>query len=84
MPKPKPSKQKTVEEKSSLKEALKNFNDEMLQELMDKVSRGYTGWDDAFNANYMKEQISNHLAKGDWIVVANLAMFLHTLEAEDA
>ena len=83
MPKPKLSKEKTVAEKLALADALNEFKDKMLDELIDKVSRGYVGWDDEFNANYMKEQISNHLAKGDWVSVANLAMFLETLEIEE-
>jgi hypothetical protein len=83
MPKPKLPKEKIVSEKESLKDSLNDFKDKMLDELMDKLSKGYVGWDDVFNANYMKEQISNHLAKGDFVAVANLAMFLETMETEE-
>ncbi len=83
MPKPKLSKEIIVAEKESLKDALNAFKDEMLDELMDKLSRGYVGWDDAFNENYIKEHLSNHLAKGDWVTVANLAMFLNNFEPEE-
>ena len=82
MPKPKLSKEVTVSEKEALKDSLNTFKDEMLDELMDKLSKGYLGWDDAFYENYIKEQLSNHLAKGEWVTVANLAMFLNNFNQE--
>ena len=77
MPKPKHS---LESEKEALTVTLHTFTMCMKREIMEKADLGYRGWDDTKMQQYMKEQISNHLAKGNWVVVANLAMFLDNLE----
>ncbi len=77
MPKPNRS---VIEERKELEEAFDCFTKNMWIEIMKKLGQGYLGWDNPDMQQYMKEQISNHLAKDDWVAVANLAMFLDNLE----
>jgi hypothetical protein len=79
MPKPVYNEDAIRDEELALDAVLEAFKVKMKTELLDKLSKGYTGWDDASFGTYMKEQLKNHAAKGDYVKAANLAMFLEKL-----
>lgn len=80
MPKPIYNEDAKKEQGELLDAVLNPFKVRMQTELLDKINKGYMGWDEPAFENYMKEQLSNHLAKGEYVKVANLAMFLDNLQ----
>ena len=80
MPKPIYNEDAKKEQGELLDAVLDEFKLKMRVELFDKISKGYMGWNEPSFEKYMAEQISNHLAKGEYIKVANLAMFLDNLQ----
>lgn len=67
-------------ETMALSKLIKVFSDEMERKLHRKLMQGYSGWDDENMKEYLKESIKNHVEKGDWVDVANLAAMLWNLE----
>jgi len=53
---------------------------QMLDKLNMKQSRGWHGWGDKTLKGQFKKDLLKHVEKGDWVDVANYAMFLWNLE----
>lgn len=66
-------------EKDKLNRLLDYFTDRMRNRVIDKLDMGHAGWNLEGLRNYMSEELSNHLAKGDYLDIANIAMFLDNL-----
>jgi len=71
-------------EKISLAKLNEKFRDAMLKRLLEKLEHGWEGWE---NKKEMKrfgggltERIIRNALEGDWVDVANLAMFAWNLE----
>ncbi len=69
-----------ITEQNKVIDCLGKFNAEMLKKILKKSREGYSGWDSQECAAYMQHQLSHHTVKGDYIDVANIAMFLWFLE----
>lgn len=54
--------------------------DAMEAKLIEKLRASWCGWDDPENADMLKRQLCQNILEGDWIDVANLALFLWNLE----
>lgn len=70
----------SVKEQNKVIECMGNFSAEMLKKILKKMKEGYCGWDNENHAAYMQNQLTLHAKKCDYIDVANIAMFLWSLE----
>lgn len=58
------------------------FHERILKKLDSKLSEGKSGWDNPYMLDYLKESLIDHVAKGDMVDVAILAMFIWNIENE--
>jgi len=66
----------TFSEVKALECCLKDFNNEMKSKLLKKRNEGKCGWDSPeWDIENIKSQLIKHIEKGDFIDVANFAMF---------
>lgn len=72
----------SVEEQNELIEVAVEFNAEMLKKILAKERAGYQGWENPQMAEYLRRQLVEHTEKGDYVDVANIAMFLWHLEQQ--
>ena len=66
--------------------SVSKFVDLMRDRMFDKAAEGYIGWDEKDCQQYIKEQLQDHVDKGDFVDIANIAMMLYFLtlpESED-
>ena len=63
-----------------LKSTVRNFSAEMEKKVLAKLDEGYSGWDDFHYKEYLMKELLRHSMKGDYVDVANIAMFLWNLE----
>ena len=72
------------DEEASLAKLNELFRDAMLQRLLEKKAGGWTGWNnEKYMRNYdggLKERIIQNCLNGEWVDVANLAMFAWNFE----
>lgn len=63
-----------------LQECLEKFTDKMVGRLTEKEARGYTGWNKTVTGSiedlWLLRMILGNIVKGEWVDVANLAMFM--------
>ncbi len=65
-----------MSEKGRLLSAVEDFSEEMKSKLLDKADEGKRGWDDYdWPLSDIKKQLLEHVEKGDFVDVANFAMF---------
>jgi len=65
-----------MDEKERLSAAVQEFSEAMKVKLFDKTNEGKSGWDDcAWPVEDIKKQLIEHVEKGDFVDVANFAMF---------
>lgn len=69
-----------VEEENKIIDCISGFGAEMLKKILKKGRQGHAGWDSQDCAAYMQHQLTEHCKKGDYVDVANIAMFLWKLE----
>lgn len=55
--------------------ALGMFQSKMEHRLSEKQTDGWTGWN-TISVNVLKKRLIDNANRGDWVDVANLAMFL--------
>ena len=67
-------------EQLALAQLLSSFTDAMASKVMQKVEKGYVGWDQPQIASVLEQKLTENLQKGDMIDVANLAMMLWNLQ----
>ncbi len=71
-------------EKASLAKLSKLFKDAMMKRLLEKIEDGWEGWNnEQVMSQYsggLKERIIRNVLEGDWVDVANLAMFAWNFE----
>ena len=68
-----------VEELERLSTSIAKFSVLMRDKLFDKAVDGHYGWDRKCNEQYIKDSLAEHVKKGDYVDVANIAMMLHFL-----
>lgn len=72
------------DEKASLEKLSDLFRGEMLNRLTEKLEDGWEGWNNKKEMSRfdggLKERIIRNALEGDWIDVANLAMFAWNFE----
>ena len=57
------------------------FEQEMAKRLRKKAEKGWRGWDDRQMIERLKDKLAENIQQGDWVDVANLAGFLHDMDA---
>ncbi len=67
---------------SDLHEAVNEFAERMKDRLFEKAQEGRDGWDCESEREFFVEMIGKCAAKGNWIDVANFALFLSYLDKE--
>lgn len=72
----------SVKEQNKIIDCMGEFTAEMLKKILKKQRQGYSGWDNQDCAAYMQRQLTKHTKEGDYLDVANIAMFLWKLEQE--
>jgi hypothetical protein len=72
------------DEQASLAKLNERFRDAMLSRLLEKLDYGWSGWSYRKEMERLdgglKERIIRNALEGDWVDVANLAMFAWNLE----
>lgn len=69
-----------VDETIALYTAVFRFSQVMKHKLLKKYGEGKRGWDDPTILEFLKKSLAEHVAKGDMVDVANLAMFIWNIE----
>lgn len=64
------------EDLDEIEKAVEHFSDLMRDKMFDKAIRGYSGWDDQSEYDYIKTQLQVHVDKGDYVDIANICMML--------
>ena len=71
-------------EQASLAKLNEKFRDAMLKRLLEKFEDGWDGWNDKITMQRfcggLKDRMIRNVLEGDWVDVANLAMFAWNFE----
>lgn len=65
-------------ERAALLKVAREFKQAMLERLLQKLAEGYRGWDapDAVVRHDLRARLLDNVKAGDWVDVANIAMFI--------